>query len=83
MDKYPLIGVSIIAVVLLVLSSLTNVIGYQTVKSTIVNESPLFNIRIKRAINNERGSQISFFQICILTQMGCAFSVKMLSVILQ
>jgi hypothetical protein len=34
MNKYPLIGVSIVAVVLLVLGSLTNVIGYQTVKSS-------------------------------------------------
>jgi hypothetical protein len=34
MNKYPLIGVSIIAVVLLVLGSLTNVIGYQTVQSS-------------------------------------------------
>jgi hypothetical protein len=42
MDKYPLIGVSIIAVVLLVLGSLTNVVGYQSVQSsnqnTITNE---------------------------------------------
>jgi len=34
MDKYPLIGVSICAVVLLVLGSLTNVVGYQTVQSS-------------------------------------------------
>lgn len=34
MQKYPLIGVSIIAVVLLVLGSLTNVVGYQTVQSS-------------------------------------------------
>ncbi|VVB61952.1 Uncharacterised protein [uncultured archaeon] len=34
MDKYPLIGVSIIAVVLLILGSLTNVVGYQTVQSS-------------------------------------------------
>lgn len=34
MDKYPLIGVSIFAVVLLVLGSLTNVVGYQTVQSS-------------------------------------------------
>jgi hypothetical protein len=41
MRKYPLIGGSIIAVVLLVLCSLTNVIGYQTVQSSkqkILNE---------------------------------------------
>jgi hypothetical protein len=34
MKKYPLIGVSIIAVVLLVLGSLTNVVGFQTVQSS-------------------------------------------------
>jgi len=33
-DKKPLIGVSIIAVVLLVLGSLTNVVGYQMVQSS-------------------------------------------------
>jgi hypothetical protein len=53
MDKYPLIGVSIIVVVLLVLGSLTNVVGYQTVKSSGVNVSPLFSVRTKRAINEE------------------------------
>ena len=34
MDKKPLIGVSICAVVLLILGSLTNVVGYQTVQSS-------------------------------------------------
>ncbi|MCX6663459.1 MAG: hypothetical protein NTZ75_04360 [Euryarchaeota archaeon] len=34
MDKYPLIGVSICAVVLIVLGSLTNVVGYQMVQSS-------------------------------------------------
>jgi len=34
MNKYPLIGGSICAVVLLVLASLTNVVGYQTVQSS-------------------------------------------------
>jgi hypothetical protein len=41
MDKYPLIGVSICAVVLLILASLTNVIGCQAVQSSnqkIINE---------------------------------------------
>jgi len=33
-DKKPLIGVSICAVVLLVLGSLSNVVGYQTVQSS-------------------------------------------------
>ena len=34
MNKYPLIGGSILAVVLLILGSLTNVVGYQTVQSS-------------------------------------------------
>jgi len=41
MDKKPLIGVSIIAVVLLILGSLSNVVGYQQVQSSnqkIINE---------------------------------------------
>ena len=50
MDKKPLIVVSICAVVLLVMGSLSNVVGYQSVKST-VNDSPLFSMRTQRAIN--------------------------------
>jgi len=42
-DKKPLIAVSLCAVVLLLLGSLSNVVGYQSVKST-VNDSPLFSI---------------------------------------
>ncbi len=34
MDKKPLVGVSILAVVLLILGSLSNVVGYQTVQSS-------------------------------------------------
>jgi hypothetical protein len=48
-DKKPLIVVSICAVVLLVLGSLSNVVGYQSVKSTTVNDSPLFSIKIQEA----------------------------------
>ena len=33
MNKYPLIGVRILAVFFLVLGSLSNVVGYQTVQS--------------------------------------------------
>jgi hypothetical protein len=54
MDKKPLIGVSIIAVVLLVLGSLTNVVGYQSVKSSTVNDSPLFQTRTQRATNQQQ-----------------------------
>jgi len=53
MNKYPLIGVSTIAVVLLILGSLTNVVGYQSVQSSTVSGSPLFSMRTKRAINEE------------------------------
>ena len=53
MDKKPLIGVGICAVVLLVLGSLSNVVGYNSVKST-VNDSPLFNIRTQRATNQQQ-----------------------------
>jgi len=52
MDEKPLIGVSILAVVLLVLGSLSNVVGYQSVKSS-VNDSPLFRTRTQKAINKE------------------------------
>ena len=54
MDKKPLIGISICAVVLLVVGSLTNVVGYQSVQSSGVNESPLFSIRTQRATNQQQ-----------------------------
>jgi hypothetical protein len=54
MDKNPLIGVSICAVVLLVLGSLTNVVGYQSVRSTTVNDSPLFSMRTQKATNQQQ-----------------------------
>ncbi|MCJ7698445.1 MAG: hypothetical protein MUO73_08980 [Thermoplasmata archaeon] len=60
MNKYPLIGISIIAVVLLVLGSLTNVVGYQSVKSTVLSDSPLFSVRTKRAINQVGGDTLTF-----------------------
>jgi hypothetical protein len=53
MDKKSLIGVSICAVVLLVLGSLSNVVGYQSVKPT-VNDSPLFKTRTQRATNQQQ-----------------------------
>ena len=54
MDRNPLIGICICAVVLLVLGSLSNVVGYQTVKSTEVNDSPLFSTRTQRATNQQQ-----------------------------
>jgi hypothetical protein len=47
MDKKPLIGVSILAVVLLVLGSLSNVVGYQTVQTSQQN---LIKERIRQNI---------------------------------
>lgn len=55
MGKNPFIVVSICAVVLLVLGSLTNVVGYQSVKST-VTDSPLFRMRTQRANNQQQNS---------------------------
>ena len=60
MDKKLLIGVSIFVVVLFALGSLSNVVGYQSVKST-VNDSPLFQTRTKRAIN-DNGNDIVLSQ---------------------
>jgi hypothetical protein len=57
MDKKPLIGVSICAVVLLVLGSLSNVVGYQTVLSS--NQSV-----IKERINQR---ELLFQTICDIT----------------
>jgi hypothetical protein len=53
MDKKSLIGVSVCAVVLLVLGSLSTVVGYQSVKSTL-NDSPLFQTRTQRATNQQQ-----------------------------
>jgi hypothetical protein len=62
MDKKPLIGVSICAVVLLVLGSLTNVVGYQTVKSsnqnTVISKSHVDDIIIQGTMG-ENGWYIS------------------------
>jgi hypothetical protein len=52
MDKKILICGSAIAVVVLVLASLSPVVGYNSIKSS-AKDSPLFNVRTKRAINEE------------------------------
>jgi len=54
MNKYTLIGVSIVAVVLLVLGSLTNVVGYQQVQSSNQN-----------AINSEVDQKELLFQTIV------------------
>jgi hypothetical protein len=56
MNRYPLIGISILVVVLLALGSLSNVVGYQSVKSTSVSNSPLFRVRTQRATNQQQNS---------------------------
>ena len=61
MDKKPLIVVSILAVVLLVLGLLSNVVGYQSVNSSVVNDSPLFIARTQRAINERQNIITSQF----------------------
>jgi hypothetical protein len=48
------VGVSILAVVLLVLGSLSNVVGYQSVQSSGANDSPLFSLRTERATNQQQ-----------------------------
>jgi hypothetical protein len=58
-DKKPLIVVSLCAVVLLVLGSLSNVVGYQSVSSTTVDDSPLFTTRTQRATNQQQHILIS------------------------
>ena len=58
MDKKPLIVVSFCAVVLLVMASLSNVVGYQSVKSS-VNNSPLFATRTERATNQQQNTLTS------------------------
>jgi len=55
LDKKYMIGVNLLAVVLLVLGSLSNVVGYQSMKST-VNDSPLFQTRTQRATNQQQSS---------------------------
>jgi len=55
MDKKLLIMTSICAMVLLLLGSLSNVVGYQSVKSA-TNDSPLFQTRTQRVTNSEQKS---------------------------
>jgi len=65
MDKRPLIGVSICAVILLILASLSNVVGYQTVQSsnqkminTEINEKDLLFQTIVDIANNKEIQRI-------------------------
>lgn len=56
-QKRLVLGGSILAVVLLVMGSLSNVVGYQSVKSS-VSDSPLFQTRTQRAISSRSNSNI-------------------------
>jgi len=47
-------------VVLLVLGSLSNVVGYQSVKSTQVNDSPLFCTRTQKALNQYSNELLTY-----------------------
>ena len=53
MDKKPLIVISLCAVVLLVVASLGNVVGYQSINSTSLYDSPLFRVKIQRFLHNQ------------------------------
>jgi hypothetical protein len=59
MDKKPLIAVSICAVVLLVLGSLSIVVGYQSIDSTSPSDSPLFCVKIQRFMRTQQNTFIS------------------------
>jgi hypothetical protein len=61
MRKKAVIAGSIGAVVLLVLCSLVNVVGYQSVESAGVSESPLFRIRTQKATNQQQNVLTSFY----------------------
>jgi hypothetical protein len=65
MKQYPLIGISIIGVVILILASLTNVVGYQSVKSSnqqtineAVNQRELLFQTIVDIANNKEVQRI-------------------------
>jgi hypothetical protein len=51
--KKILVGGSIVVVILLILCSLMNVIGFQITTTTAVKSSPLFEVRTKKAINEK------------------------------
>ena len=53
--KWLAVGISSVSVIILILTSLTNVVGYQSVKS-IENDSPLFQTRTQRATNQQQNT---------------------------
>jgi hypothetical protein len=54
--KYLVTGTSSTIVILIVLGSFSNVVGYQSVKSNMVNDSPLFLTRTQKATNQQQTS---------------------------
>lgn len=62
MGKKILIG-SIIAVIILIFVSITPVVGFQLTKSTSVKESPLFLLRIRRAIGKGSNNNLESHNI--------------------
>jgi hypothetical protein len=71
MNKKIFIG-SIFAVIILVVASLSPVIGFQTVKSNSNPVSPLFNIRTKRALGEESSDVVT----CDYVGKGKASSIS-------
>ncbi len=57
--KWIAIGISIVSMVILIFTSLTNVVGYQSERSITVNDSPLFKTRTERTTNQQRNILMS------------------------
>jgi len=53
MNRIIIAGGSVIASTLLILVSLTSAVGYRTVRPSATSQSPLFDLRMKRAITGE------------------------------
>jgi len=60
MKKKWLIKTLALGVVLLILVSLTIVVGYNSVKSTSTTDYPLFSIRKQKAINKDDSNVLTF-----------------------
>jgi len=78
MDKYPLIGVSICAVVLLVLASLTNVVGYQAVQSSAL-KTETKQLSNSQCNCNKNNVGVTEWHFPIL----CAFLTAMINILLN
>jgi hypothetical protein len=82
MDKKPLIGVSIGAVVLLILGSLTNVVGYQSVQSPnpypIVEQVKKEKIQSSNSECDCENKNLIFWHPCICTLLLPIFIILFL-----